>query len=335
MVALAAVTGIAVQAYAEEKGGKDETVALSQVPQVVQDTINQQAAGGTVGKIEKGDENGTVVYEAEITKDGKKSELTITADGKVKPEDADDKEEKGHGKAEEKDEFVSLSQAPVAVRATIKAQASPDQIVKIVKADENGTVVYEAEIIKDGKKSELTIAADGKILDTENAGEEKEEKGTGKAEEKAGEKDEVVSLSQAPAAVQATIKAQAGDGKIGKIVKGMDNGKTVYEATITKGSKTTDISVDPDGKLLSSEEMTSLKDVPTAVRKTIQAQAGTGEIKTVEKVTVDGKVTYEALVTKDGKDVEIAVTPDGKLQTGAGAKAKEKDEKTKGKDAKD
>jgi len=102
VTALAAACASA-KACKGKKEDASERVSLAQLPQVVQDTINQQAAGGTVGKIEKGDENGTIVYEAEITKDGKKSELTITADGKVKPEDADDKkEEKDKGK-EDKD----------------------------------------------------------------------------------------------------------------------------------------------------------------------------------------------------------------------------------------
>ncbi len=139
--------------------------------------------------------------------------------------------------------------------------------------------------------------------------------------------DEPVSLSQVPTAVQVTIKAQVADGKVGKIVKGVEDGKTVYEAIITKGSTEAEITIDPDGKLLGSEEKMSLKDVPAAVRETIQAQAGTSQIKTIEKAIEGEKVAYEAILVKDGKDVEIVVAPDGKLQTNAGAKAKGKEGK--------
>jgi uncharacterized membrane protein YkoI len=139
--------------------------------------------------------------------------------------------------------------------------------------------------------------------------------------------DEPVSLSQTPAAVQTAIKAQAGDGKIGKIVKGVDGGITVFEAVITKGGKDAEISFDTDGKVVGSEEVVTLKDVPKAARKTIKEQAGSAEIKSIEKAVEGDKVAYEALINKDGKEVEIVVAADGTLQTKAGAKAKEKDEK--------
>lgn len=135
--------------------------------------------------------------------------------------------------------------------------------------------------------------------------------------------DETISLSQAPAAVQGAIKAQAADGKIGKIVKGMDDGKEVYEAVITKGGKDVEISFDPAGKLLGSEEKMSLKDVPKAVRKAIKAQAGTNAVESVEKATEGTKVVYEATVVKDGNKVGLSIAPDGTL---AGTEAvKEKD----------
>ena len=139
--------------------------------------------------------------------------------------------------------------------------------------------------------------------------------------------DEPISLSQAPAAVQDAIKAQAGDGKIGKVVKGEEHGKTVYEAIVTKGGNDVEISVDDAGKLLGSEETISLKDVPKAVRKTIQEQAGTAKIKMIEKAIEGEKVAYEAILVKDGKDVEIVVAPDGKLQSDAGRRQRKKDAK--------
>ena len=103
ITALAAACASTRACKERKEKAKGECVTLAQLPEAVQATIKAQAGNGKIGKIEKGDENGTVVYEAEITKDGKKSELTITADGKVKPEDADDKkEEKDKGK-EDKD----------------------------------------------------------------------------------------------------------------------------------------------------------------------------------------------------------------------------------------
>lgn len=93
-------------AFAEEE--KDETVALTTLPEAVQKTIQAQATavGGTVGEVEKEDENGKVSYEAKIVgKDGAKTEVEVAADGSLlkAKEDDDDKEEK-HGKDKEKDD---------------------------------------------------------------------------------------------------------------------------------------------------------------------------------------------------------------------------------------
>ncbi len=54
-------------------------------------------------------------------------------------------------------------------------------------------------------------------------------------------------------------------------------------------------------------------DVPVAVQKTFEKEAPGVKIAEVEKETDDGKTTYEAEVTIDGKEYEIEVAEDGKL----------------------
>lgn len=68
-----------------------------------------------------------------------------------------------------KEEKVKLSDCPAAVQKTIKEQAEGGKILEIEKeTKKDGSVVYEAEIKKsDGKKIEIEVAEDGKLLDTE------------------------------------------------------------------------------------------------------------------------------------------------------------------------
>ena len=63
------------------------------------------------------------------------------------------------------------------------------------------------------------------------------------------------------------------------------------------------------------EEEVTVKyaDVPLAVRKTFEKEAPGVKIEEVEKETEDGKTTYEAEVTIDGKNYEIEVAEDGTL----------------------
>lgn len=68
----------------------------------------------------------------------------------------------------EKDEVsLTLEQVPAAVRATINKEAAGSQITEIERELEDGKTVYTAEISKDGKEEELTIAPDGRLISRE------------------------------------------------------------------------------------------------------------------------------------------------------------------------
>ena len=71
----------------------------------------------------------------------------------------------------------------------------------------------------------------------------------------AGKKTEKdIAFDKLPAAVQATIRKEAGDNKIEEIEEVSRDGKVVYyEAEWKTGGKEIEIKVDPNGKLLSKE----------------------------------------------------------------------------------
>ena len=61
------------------------------------------------------------------------------------------------------------------------------------------------------------------------------------------------------------------------------------------------------------EEKVSLKDVPAAVKKTIEEKAKDAKINEIEKKTEDKKVTFEVKIEKDKKEREFYVAEDGKF----------------------
>ena len=65
----------------------------------------------------------------------------------------------------------------------------------------------------------------------------------------------VIDISQVPAPVQATLKAEK--GRIDKIQQETEGGKTFYEATVSKEGKNYSLHVSDNGKILKRE---SLKD---------------------------------------------------------------------------
>lgn len=68
----------------------EEEVSLDEVPAAVKATLLKEAKGATIGEIEKGNENGKTVYEAEFKVDGKKVEIKIAEDGTVLEREVDD-----------------------------------------------------------------------------------------------------------------------------------------------------------------------------------------------------------------------------------------------------
>ena len=145
------------------------------------------------------------------------------------------------------------------------------------------------------------------------------------------DKEKEVSIQEVPAAVKATLLAQAGGGTIAEIEMGTENGRTVYEADVIIDGKEVEIQVAPDGTLLSTkvedddgdddegddedenEEEISLDQVPEAVKATMLKEAAGAEIEEVVKETEDDQISYEAEFEVNGQDVEIEVAPDGTL----------------------
>jgi len=61
------------------------------------------------------------------------------------------------------------------------------------------------------------------------------------------------------------------------------------------------------------EQKVSIKQVPSAARKTLKREAGGQKIKTVDKEKLGGKTVYEADVNIDGHNYEIVVDKEGLL----------------------
>jgi uncharacterized membrane protein YkoI len=187
-------------------------------------------------KLEK---EGLEVYEVELKQDGQEIEVTVAPDGTIV--------DVGTG--------VAIDGLPAAVKAAI-AQAAANAEIKEVKQEttyyivtlkklETPQIGYEAEFIKDGKKVEVELAADGTISKQEV--EDKE----CKDDEDKDEDEQQVSIEQVPAAVKATIEAQG--GTIKNIERETENGKTIYGAELIINGQEVEIKVADDGTLLGKE----------------------------------------------------------------------------------
>jgi len=122
------------------------------------------------------------------------------------------------------------------------------------------------------------------------------------------------------AAAQAAVKALFPNATIEKCKMDEEEIK-MCEVKVKDGDKESEVKLTDDGTVAEAETTETLDTVPAAVAQTLKAQGA--EVSKVKKgveyaqlklVKLDTPITtYEAKITKDGKEVEIKVAADGTI----------------------
>jgi uncharacterized membrane protein YkoI len=128
---------------------------------------------------------------------------------------------------------IKRSDLPPAVEKTVAAQSAGATIHGFSTEKENGQTLYEVEMTVSGHSKDVSMTADGSIVEVE----------------------EQVALDALSPEVKTGLQAKAGNGKILKVESLTKKGKLVaYEAKVEANGKKTEIQVGPDGKPLDHEE---------------------------------------------------------------------------------
>src|SRR5258708_5397613 len=129
---------------------------------------------------------------------------------------------------------IQRADLPAAVEKTVAAQSEGAEIKGLSVEKEDGQTLYEAKMMVDGHSKDVSMSADGAIVEVEQQ----------------------VTLDSLTPAVQAGLLAKAGKGKVVKVESLTKRGTLVaYEAqVVTEGKKKSEVQVGPDGKPLSHEE---------------------------------------------------------------------------------
>ena len=128
---------------------------------------------------------------------------------------------------------ILKSALPGPVARTAEKQSKGATVRAYTKDTENGKVEYEVEMTLNGHSKDVSIGADGGLLEVE----------------------EQVQIEALPAAVQQGLKQKAGKGVIRKIESITKRDVIVaYEAQVTTLGKHREIQVGPNGQTLDHEE---------------------------------------------------------------------------------
>lgn len=124
---------------------------------------------------------------------------------------------------------VKMADLPPAVQATVKEQSKGAVLRGLSKEVEKGKTIYEAELKMNGHNKDVSIDADGNVIEVE----------------------EETPIAAVPATAKAAILKGAGKGKVLKVEAVTQHGTLVaYEAVVQKtvGGKKSEVRVSPDGK---------------------------------------------------------------------------------------
>jgi hypothetical protein len=137
------------------------------------------------------------------------------------------------GSASAQEKKIKRSDLPPAVEKTVAAQSQGATIRGFSTEKEKGQTLYEAEMTVNGHSKDISMTADGSIVEIE----------------------EQVALDSLSPEVKAGLQAKAGKGKILKVESLTKKDKLVaYEAKVDTDGKKSEVQVGPDGKPLDHEE---------------------------------------------------------------------------------
>ncbi len=127
-------------------------------------------------------------------------------------------------------------------------------------------------------------------------------------------KEEKVPLDKLPKAVTDAVKAKFEGAELVSASKEKEDGKELYEVAIKHKGHNIDVTLTPEGKVVSVEKTIDAKDLPKSVSEALDAKYAKATIKKVEEVTENEKTNYEVLlVTAEKKTLEVVFDPTGKV----------------------
>ena len=129
---------------------------------------------------------------------------------------------------------------------------------------------------------------------------------------------EKIEADKLPQKVRDSLKARFPGHMITQATKELENNEVIYDIEMTIAGKKHEMDCKEDGTIINFENEIAEKNLPKAVADAVKAKYPDAKVKTVMEVigVKDKKEAleeYEIIVdTKDKKDLELTVSPDGK-----------------------
>lgn len=297
-IVLATWPTAAPAARAEEKKKPD----LGEIPKQVMETLKTKFPKAEIRKWTKEMEGNDVVYDIEFQQEGRNFEADIKENGTI----------------HNWEKAIDAKALPPAVTKVVEKKypkATFKEVMEITEIKDGKDSLEGYEIVLDSadkQEVEVTVAPDGKIL--EDSGETKEPKATAKS-----------STNEIPKKVMAALKAKFPKAEIDMWTKENEGNIVVYDIEFQQDGRKFEADIKEDGSIHNWEKAITKKSLPKEVKQAVKKKYRKATVKEVMEITEvkDGKDVLEGyeivLETRDNKDVEVTVAPDGKILEDSGA----------------
>ena len=121
----------------------EKKIQAKDLPPAVQKAVQEETTGATIKGYSQEVENGKTMYEVETTVNGHSRDLLFDATGTLA----------------EAEEAIGIDAVPAAVKSALEARG---KVLTVETVTKGKTVTYEAQVQKNGKKSEVAVDATGK-----------------------------------------------------------------------------------------------------------------------------------------------------------------------------
>lgn len=267
------------------------TEAGLRMPPKVAETIKREFPNARVTGVGRERENGVMYYEVNLSRDGRRVEVEVTADGAIGEIEA----------------YPRMEDLPKDVRAIVAKATKGARHVRIERHERRGrarngtfaplptpTVCYEVRYVLDGRRRKLWLDAKA--------------------------------INKLPEKAKAAVKKAYPKATITDVDLEFEDGALLYEVELTDAGAHMEVKVSAQGRIVETAMRIPTSKLPPAVLPTVREHAKGGRIKSVEKIVrravlKGGRITtlrkplylYEADVVKGGREADIEVGLDGKL----------------------
>lgn len=253
--------------------GTLRSVQFADLPEPTRKTVLSRVKVEQIRRIEQSQVKDRTVYDVVADHDGAVMRLCVDAEGKVITEEK-------MAELTQADR-VAIANIPDRPRTVILERTRGSAIRDIHTDTVDGKVVYTVVVDRNEYLNDFIIDLDGHLLTRMRV-------------------ENRLAVGDVPAAPRTTLVQMADTGTIRMVERATDEGRDLYTAVVDKGVRTSRITVDRLGYLVSRRKAVKIMDLnelSNPARAAIKEHAHEREIESIEQQNDSGRTFYEVRLT--------------------------------------